>query len=825
MSGLESTVTGKRRLGEMLVAAGVVTDVQIKEALESRHRTDGVRERLGQALVRLGFVTENEVAQALSEQMGLQYVEGEEVFADPTAAMSIPAALSRRYGMLPLRVEIDGTLLVACSDPTDVVGRDDVRMASGVRSVRMVVAPSTELAFAIRRAYGFDKRADELIGAIDVGETQPIEEDAGPVDAESAPMIRLVDEVIAEAVNLGASDVHVEPAKRGAVVRYRIDGVLQEQTVVPRNVMGQFIARMKLMGSMDIAERRLPQDGRARFVANNNEVDLRISSLPSLYGETIVIRLLRKGAERLGLDEVGFDEEQLVRFSSAIDRPQGLVLITGPTGSGKTSTLYAGLGYLADETRNVITLEDPVEYELDGINQTHIIERIGRTFARCLRTVLRQDPDVVMVGEIRDGETAELALQAAMTGHMVLSTLHTNDAPSAVVRLRDLGVPAYLIAGSLTLVVAQRLVRKVCKGCAVPAPATERQIAQLHLSPRDLEEHTFQVGTGCSACGNTGYKGRIGLFEILSVDSRIRDLLVDGASTPDIRRAAREAGMQSLREDGLAKAAAGTTSLDELVRVAPDDVEADDNACPVCAHTVQPEFSSCPWCGCKLGLPTCTGCDRALETGWRVCPDCAIPVAQESETDDASPHSLAPTSPWPAWPEEGKASAAPVTAQAPEPGWVAEQGWVTEPGRGTEPRWEPDTKPLILVVDDDPSVCAAVRIMLEDDYEVDSAGDASTALEKVHRTLPDLVLLDIGLPDRDGYSLTRELRSRSTTMDVPIVLFTGQDEQGTKATGLHAGADDHITKPVDPDVLLARLEVVLRRGRGHRSVPQLPAFP
>jgi type IV pilus assembly protein PilB len=543
---------------------------------------------------------------------------------------------------------------------------------------------------------------------------------------------------------------------------------------------------------MDIAERRLPQDGRARFLTNDNEVDLRISSLPSLYGETIVIRLLRKGAERLGLDEVGFDEEQLARFSNAIDRPQGLVLITGPTGSGKTSTLYAGLGYLADETRNVITLEDPVEYELDGINQTHISERIGRTFARCLRTILRQDPDVVMVGEIRDGETAELALQASMTGHMVLSTLHTNDAPSAVVRLRDLGVPAYLIAGSLTLVVAQRLVRKVCQSCAVEAPATERQIVQLHLSPRDLEECTFRIGTGCNACGQTGYKGRVGLFEILSVDSHIRDLLVNGAATADIRRAARQAGMVSLREDGLAKAAAGITTLDELVRVAPDDVEADDNACPTCAHAVQPDFANCPMCGCKLGLPTCRECDRMLKPGWRMCPDCATPA------EDV---------------HGGQPSALPVS-----PGQTAQPGAAQPRPSRVIAALEDDPKPLILVVDDDPSVRAALQTMLGTDYDVETAGDAASAVHKIHRDLPDLILLDIGLPDRDGIALTRDLRSRSTTMDIPIVLFTGQDGERPETAGMHAGADDLLTKPVDPEVLLARLETVLRRGRGRLAV-------
>jgi type II secretory ATPase GspE/PulE/Tfp pilus assembly ATPase PilB-like protein/ActR/RegA family two-component response regulator len=753
----------KRRLGELLVDAGLITPAALAEALASATRTDGVRERLGQTLVRLGFATEREVAEALSQQLGLPFLDGEALVPEPSAVALVAPQLARRFRMLPLAIE-DGTLVLACADPTDVVSRDDIRMASGMRRVRTVIATVSDLDYAISTTYGFDNRADELIGAIEVDDF--VDPDGLGDDPEMGPMIRLVDEIIAEAVDRGASDVHVEPSQRGGVVRYRIDGVLQEATVVPRGATGQFVARLKLMGGMDIAERRLPQDGRARFSRGDAEVDLRISSLPSLYGETMVLRLLRKGAERMGLDEVGFDPEQLARFTGSIERPQGLVLITGPTGSGKTSTLYAGLGHLADETRNIITLEDPVEYELAGINQTHILERVGRTFARCLRTVLRQDPDVVMVGEIRDGETAELALQAAMTGHLVLSTLHTNDAPSAVVRLRELGVPPYLIASSLTLVVAQRLVRKVCRSCAVPSPATERHIAGLHLSPRDVEAGRFLVGTGCSSCGQTGYRGRLGIFELLPVDAHIRDLLMRGATTGEVRRAARDAGMMGLREDGLAKASAGMTTLDELLRVSPGELEVEGDQCPVCAHHVESDFAHCPFCGCALGLPSCGTCARTLEPGWRLCPDCATPVA----------------------------AVAPVGL------------------------------PRALIVDDDASVRMALSAMLMGDFEVETAPDAETALELAHRMPPNVALLDVGLPDMDGYALTRELRARPTTRDVPVVLVTGRDDRTTELTGLQAGADDFLTKPVDPKVLLARLEAVLRRGR-HRMPAALGTAP
>ena len=745
---------GRRKLGEMLVQAGLVTQDQVAEALESRRwEAGGRRERLGQAIVRLGFTSEGEVAEMLSMQLGLEFVTGPSLSPDRTASSLLSGALARRYGVLPLATEDDDTLVVAAADPTDVVSRDDVRTATGMKRIRTVVAPWSELEAMIHRTYGFDQQA-ELVGAVEVDDEE--DDDLVAVTEADAPMIRLVDGVIAEAVASGASDIHVEPGPDGATVRYRVDGVLRESMTVPRGAQGQFVARLKLLASMDIAERRLPQDGRARFQTQGEEVDLRVSSLPALWGETIVLRLLRKGAERLDLDQIGMDDEQRARLLGAVERPQGLVLITGPTGSGKTSTLYAALGLLADEARNIITLEDPIEYELPGVNQTQILERIGRTFARCLRSVLRQDPDIVMVGEIRDRETAELAAQASMTGHLVLSTLHTNDAPGAVVRLRDLGVPPWLITGSLTMVVAQRLVRRVCPDCAVDHTPTEREAALLHLVAHDLERVTFKTGAGCTSCGNSGYRGRVGLFEVLPVDSAIRDLLLSGASSGEVLRTARRGGMRSLREEGLLRAAEGLTSLEELMRVVPhDDLEAGDGACPVCAHAVQPEFALCPWCGAKLGLPSCSGCGRGLEHGWRVCPDCG------------------------------------TTAEEAEP--------------------EPQGAPALLVVDDEASVCSAIKAMLDGEFDVTAVHDGRSALEAIHQRQPDLVLLDVNLPDVDGYEIARAIRGKQSTMDLPVVLITGDDSRETELKGLQAGADDYITKPFDPDRLTARLQAILRR--------------
>jgi type IV pilus assembly protein PilB len=752
----------RRLLGALLLEEGLLTEAQLEDVLALLGTAAGPRERLGHALVRLGMVSEHDLARTLADQLGLEYVDTEVLAVDPVLADLIPAGMARRHMAVPIRQEDDGALVLACADPTDIVARDDIRLAAGVRRIRPLVAPASVVEAAVRATYGSEHGTGELLDAVtaESGESDDEAEDAVPT-ALDAPIVRLVDGLLAEALEAGASDVHVEPTATGVTVRYRIDGVLRTASTVPRAVRGKFVSRLKLLAGMDIAERRLPQDGRASLDvhtrAGSASVDLRMSSMPALHGETIVIRLLRKGAERLSMDDVGFEPAVRAHFEHVVQRPQGLILITGPTGSGKSSTLYAALGRLAGEERNIITLEDPVEYELEGINQTQINDRIGRTFARCLRTVLRQDPDVVMVGEIRDVETAELAMQASLTGHMVLSTLHTNDAPGAVVRLRDLGIPSYLVAASLSMVVAQRLVRRICGRCTVEQEPTATHLAQLHLAPQDVGRTRFHVGAGCAACGFTGYRGRVGLFEVLTVDSRMRELLTANATNAELRHAARLSGMRSLREVGLATASQGLTTLDELLRVIPPDVD-DEGVCPVCAHVLEPDFAFCPACATELGVGSCGACDRPLERDWNACPGCGTPVPERSGTA----------------------------------------------GGRTRMR-------RVLVVDDDAAVRAAITAMLTGDYAVDEAPDARTALELAHRHCPDIALVDVGLPDVDGYALTRELRSRETTMHLPIVLVSGATDPDAELEGLRAGADAFVTKPVDLEDLLPRLDRLVAR--------------
>jgi len=627
----------RRRLGELLLGEGVLDENQLAYALENSLVANGRRERLGQTVVRLGFVSEDVIARTLAGQLDLVYVGEDEVRVDESTAVLVPAALAERHRILPLTREGD-TLVVACADPTDVVALDDVRLASGARRLRVLVATPTVLAGAIRQVYGFEGRASELLDAISVDDEVGEDADAD-ADVDDGPVVRLAEGILAEALRTGTSDVHVEPGGVHTVVRYRVDGVLQQVMTVPRSKAGALLSRLKLMAGMDIAERRRPQDGRAAFRAGGVAVDLRVSSLPSLHGETIVIRLLRKGTERLGMADVGFTDAHLATVLDIIERPQGLILITGPTGSGKTSSLYGFLGHLAGDAHNIITLEDPVEYELNGVNQTQINERIGFTFARAIRTVLRQDPDIVMVGEIRDPETAELALQASLTGHLVFSTLHTNTASAAMIRLRDLGIPSYLVASSLTLVIAQRLARRVCPNCTAPDEPSERLLASLRLDARDFADADLRVGRGCGACNQSGYRGRIGVFEILTVDAGVRELLVGNGSEAQIRLAARQSGMHSLREDALRLAKEGVTTLEEVLRVTPAD-DAEVGNCPVCAQPVEPDFSQCPWCGVHLRPDACAACEQPLSVGWSVCPRCGTDVPKtEAAPQAAEAHS------------------------------------------------------------------------------------------------------------------------------------------------------------------------------------------
>jgi type IV pilus assembly protein PilB len=566
----------RRRLGEVLVAGKVLTDAQLNEALRVQREDKGRRRRLGEVITALGLADEVAIARALSDQLGLPFLDlGSLPIPDETLAV-LPRNVAVRHGAVPVTIAHD-VLTVALADPTNVLALDDIRLATKLASVRTAVATASDIKEAVGRYYGGGASAGETFGSLADVEgleaTEEREEDLEQVgDVDDAPVVRLVNAIMGEALHSRASDIHVEPQERDVRVRYRIDGLLREVTVVPKAIQGPLISRIKILSGMDISERRKPQDGRGRIKLDRQEADTRVSCMPTMHGETVVIRLLRKETEKAKtLAEVGLDERDRVVVERALGEPQGLILITGPTGSGKTSSLYAGLASVIRPDINVVTLEDPVEYQMAGVNQVQINERVGLTFAGGLRTILRQDPDIVMVGEIRDPETASIAMQASMTGHLVLSTLHTNDAPSAVSRLIDMGVEPFLITSSLTLVVGQRLARVPCSKCSEPVEADPKTLELLGLDPDQVDEAGLRSGPGCGFCAQTGYQGRLGLFEVVRVTRKLRELIVGRATEVALKEEAVAGGMRSMRADGLAKALAGRTTLEEVLRVTPPD--------------------------------------------------------------------------------------------------------------------------------------------------------------------------------------------------------------------------------------------------------------
>ena len=550
---------GRRKLGEILVDLGYIDYAQLDDALQLQQRDGGM---LGQILVRLGYINADQLAEAQAEQYDVDYEKITVGSAHPEAIAKVTAAMAKSLKVLPLRVE-DGKLVVAIENPLDVDAIDVLQRHTGMY-VKVVYTNPDDLFKAIDFHYseklGDAESLDDALSAI---ATTPDEDDENLDDlrkaVEDAPVVRIVNMLLMEAINGRASDIHLEPRRTHMEVRYRIDGELQHVRNIPRNLTAACISRIKVMADMDIAERRVPQDGRITIRLEGRQVDLRVSTLPIQHGERVVMRILDRDRSIRKLDELGFSARNLMTFRWLLQRPNGIILVTGPTGSGKTTTLYAALKDIQSVTRNIITCEDPIEYELEGINQSNVNERAGLTFAAQLRAILRQDPDVVLVGEIRDQETAEIACRAAMTGHLVLSTLHTNDAVSAIPRLIDMGVEPFLISSSLAGVVAQRLVRKICPHCKQEYEPT---LSEIQIIGRPVEK--LYRGAGCQACSGRGYMGRISVHEILVVDEEIRALTVQHAPSNQMLEAARRRGMVPMSQDGMEKAIQGITTLEEV---------------------------------------------------------------------------------------------------------------------------------------------------------------------------------------------------------------------------------------------------------------------
>lgn len=566
----------KKRLGDILIEEGLLTQEQLSQALYEQRRTG---QPLVAILINSGLISEEDIVITLSEQLGIPHLRVESYDIPPDVVAQVPEGIARRYHLIPV-AKTGTSLTIAMSDPLNIVAVDDVRMLTGYE-IETVVSLDSEIKKTIDRCYGggeepADAYEDILRDA--QADVLTVMDDKDDIDishlkkeVEEAPVIRLVNLTLINAIKQSSSDIHIEPFEKEVRVRYRIDGVLRDTQSPPKALQAAVVSRIKVLSEMDIAERRVPQDGRFRIKFEGREIDFRVSTLPTYFGEKVVLRILDKGALSLDLDKLGFEEQPLEDFRESLGRPNGIILITGPTGSGKTTTLYSALNMLNTPDVNIVTVEDPVEYELHGINQVQTKPEVGLTFASGLRSILRQDPDIVMVGEIRDEETADIAIKAALTGHLVLSTLHTNDAPGAVTRLIDMGMEPFLIASSLLMAAAQRLVRRVCPDCResykVPQAVLER--AQFPLNPN--EKILLYKGEGCSRCGQTGYRGRLALLEVLRVRENIQDLIMASVSSGEIKRAAIENGMLTLRQVALRKVKSGLTSLEESLRVtAPD---------------------------------------------------------------------------------------------------------------------------------------------------------------------------------------------------------------------------------------------------------------
>ncbi|MCD6452017.1 MAG: type IV-A pilus assembly ATPase PilB [Acidobacteria bacterium] len=563
------------KLGEMLVQAKIITPEQLKEALEIQRREGG---RLGQHLMKLGYVTEEQITQILSRQYGVPSVNLSKLEIDPEITNLVPVDVCQKYMVMPIR-RVGATLTIAMVDPTNVFALDDIKFMTGL-NVEPVVATEEGIKKAIEKYYGasWDEKLKTVLGDME-GTAEEIEVKAEEEEidiaeleksSEDAPVVRLVNLILSEAVQRGASDIHIEPYEKDYRIRFRIDGVLYEVMSPPLKLKDAVASRIKILSQLDISEKRLPQDGRIKVrmktKTGTKDLDIRVSVLPTLFGEKIVMRLLDKDQLRLDMTQLGFEPSSLEKFLKAISKPYGMVLVTGPTGSGKTNTLYSALSRLNTPEVNIMTAEDPVEFNLHGINQVQMHERIGLNFATALRSFLRQDPNIIMVGEIRDFETAEIAIKAALTGHLVLSTLHTNDAPSSVSRLLNMGIEPFLVSTSLLLVVAQRLVRRICPQCKQPITYPPEALIDVGFSPDEIPNLRLYKGAGCPNCNNTGYRGRIGVFEVMEVSDTIREMILEGASTLELKHQAREEGMITLRESGLIKVRQGITTIEEVLR-------------------------------------------------------------------------------------------------------------------------------------------------------------------------------------------------------------------------------------------------------------------
>jgi type II secretory ATPase GspE/PulE/Tfp pilus assembly ATPase PilB-like protein/ActR/RegA family two-component response regulator len=723
-----------------------------------REAAEATPTSLWEQLVQRRVMTDDEILAAISARFRLPLADLTTM--DLKVRESVPEGVARKHHVLPLRIT-DSTLDAATANPFDIDAEKMLAFATG-REVRLLLSSPGRIRDRLEELYRGENLVSKLLGGLETGaDVQQIEDreediSASADEAAQKPIIRLVDMMLADGVTSRASDIHVEPIEGGVTVRYRIDGVLRQVMTVPRAAGVPLISRIKIMSGLDIADRLRPQDGRARIAINNDKVDLRVSTLPATYGEKVVIRILNQKSTVLSLETLGLFVEERLQIERLLGYKEGIILVTGPTGSGKTTTLYSALRMIQSEGVNIVTIEDPVEYRLGKhIVQVQINDKAGLTFSTALRSILRQDPDVVLVGEIRDGETAQIAVQASLTGHLVLSTLHTNDAPNSVTRLVDMGMQAYKIGAALRGVIAQRLMRRLCLSCRV----VQREPVPERVTQYFTNAKTLYQPKGCPDCAMTGYRGRFSIVEILTMSPELERLIGQGATVDLIATAARQNGMLSLFESGLRHVIEGDSSVDELLRVTDIPLEG--------------RYGAAGARPAALGIP-----------------------------------SLYPTGVFPTVPQTQSAPAAPgvdlTTAfELLEDAPPAEES-AAEQSRGVS----------VLLVDDEDQLRRVMKDLLErDGYLVHEARDGVQALDQVDRVAPDIIVLDLNLPGLDGYGVLAKLRSRPTTQDIPVIVLTAKGDEDNEVRVFELGADDFLTKPFRARALSARLDAVLSRRR------------
>jgi type IV pilus assembly protein PilB len=722
----------RKKLGECLIDSGLIDAKTLANALKLQKME---KKKIGQILIEMGVADDVEIARALSGQLKIPYIDLKQVHIPADTIALVPPSLAENYLLLPVR-QYDHRLLVAMTNPLDFYALDDLRFVTGM-PVEIGVASYREVLTALAQYYPkLDLERDMLnVPGLDDGieVIKPVDADEEDVIAlmkltELPPVVRFSNAILADAIKLKASDIHIEPRKTAVILRYRIDGILREIMNTDKHVHASLVSRIKIISNMDITVRRKPQDGRAQIRHNGRSYDLRVSTIPTSYGEKVTIRILNPERAKMALEDMGFSARAYQDFAGALDVPQGMILVTGPTGSGKSSTLYACLNRLNSPQVNIVTVEDPVEYDIAGINQVQINPKAGITFAAGLRSILRQDPDIVMVGEIRDAETAAIAFQAAQTGHLVLSTLHTNDAASAVTRLLDLGVDAFLISASLLAVVGQRLVRQICPKCKVPDPLSPQLLKRLPAQLADKMGNNFWKGSGCETCQYTGYSGRIGIFEMLMATPALKETIEPHVSAEVLKKIAQDQGFQAMSLDGLHKATKGLTTIEEVLRVAPPELE---------EHLYEP-------------------------------------VVDTRLNED-------------------------VPAETPQPDKPATSVGSTRTRK-------------VLVADDNEMILKVLSNLLEsENYAVLTAKNGVEAMKLAFREKPDLIITDYLMPQMNGIELIKKLKSQLSTRYIPIIMLTGKKEIDTEVAVINAGADDYMTKPVNPKTLMARLNRLTNR--------------